>query len=566
MPQSITGNIIDIFNKQIFYGEVVFENGKITSIQELPTAPDSNRNQLPIPNFILPGFIDSHVHIESSMLVPSEFAQLAVVHGTVATISDPHEIANVCGMAGVQFMIANGKTVPFKFHFGAPSCVPATIFETAGAALNFAEVDALLQDDDIFYLSEVMNFPGVLNGDVDVMQKIAAAKKYNKPVDGHAPGLRGELAKKYIEASPNPFKGAEFTKAEIIISTDHECFTAAEALDKLQYGMKILIREGSAAKNFEALIDLLNDYPDEIMFCSDDKHPDSLVDGHINQLCARAVAKEIDVFKVLQAACVNPVLHYKMKVGLLREGDAADFIIVEDLKNFKVLQTYIDGVLVAAEGKSLVVSHSAEILNNFDCSEKNILDFRFPTADFGETIFAIEALDGQLITNKIICKPIIKDGFYESDAPNDILKIVVVNRYKNAPVAKAFIKNFGLQQGALASSVAHDSHNIVAVGVDDESICKVVNLVIAAQGGVSVVSNTKEILLALPVAGLMSNEDGYKVAAAYTAIDKMVKEELGSTLTAPFMSLSFMALLVIPHLKLSDMGLFDGDGFRLIKA
>jgi adenine deaminase len=545
MAQSITGNIVDIFNKEIFYGEVVVENGKIASIKKLPTVND----KLQTPNYILPGFIDSHVHIESSMLVPGEFAKLAVVHGTVATISDPHEIANVCGMEGVQFMIANGKTVPFKFHFGVPSCVPATVFETAGAALNVAEVDTLLQSDDIFYLSEMMNFPAVLNADEEVLQKIATAKKYNKPVDGHAPGLMGELAKKYIDAG---------------ITTDHECFTKEEALDKLQYGMKILIREGSAAKNFEALIDLLHDYPNETMFCSDDKHPDSLVDGHINQLCARAVAKGIDVFKVLQAACINPVLHYKMKVGLLRAGDAADFIVVEDLKDFKVWQTYIDGELVAEEGQSLVISQPAAVLNNFDCSKKNILDFRFTIADFGETVFAIEALDGQLITNKIICKPIVKDGFYESDTANDILKIVVVNRYKNAPVAKAFIKNFGLHQGAIASSVAHDSHNIVAVGVDDASICKAVNLVIAAQGGVSSVSLEKEMILALPVAGLMSNDDGYKVAAAYTAIDKMVKEELGSTLTAPFMTLSFMALLVIPHLKLSDRGLFDGDGFRLI--
>jgi adenine deaminase len=560
MAQIITGNIVDIFNRQIFYGEIKIEEGKIDSIRRLPTENNKQKTE----NFLLPGFIDSHVHIESSMLVPGEFAKLAVVHGTVATISDPHEIANVCGMDGVKFMIANGKTVPFKFHFGGPSCVPATIFETAGAALNVAEVDTLLQSDDIFYLSEMMNFPGVLNADEEVLQKIAAAKKYNKPVDGHAPGLRGELAKKYIEASPNPSEGGALRPHEIVISTDHECFTKEEALDKLKYGMKILIREGSAAKNFEALIDLLHDYPNEIMFCSDDKHPDSLVEGHINQLCARAVAKGIDVFKVLQAACINPALHYKMKVGLLRTGDAADFIVVEDLKSFKVLQTYIDGVLVAEGSKSLVISHSAAVLNNFDCSEKQISNFEFQISDWGEIIYAIEALDGQLITNKIICNPVIKNNFYESDTANDILKIVVVNRYKNAPVAKAFIKNFGLQQGAIASSVAHDSHNIVAVGVDDESICKAVNLVIAAQGGVSAVSNTKEIILALPVAGLMSNEDGYKVAAAYTAIDKMVKQELGSTLTAPFMTLSFMALLVIPHLKLSDLGLFDGDGFELM--
>ena len=542
----IQGNIVDIAGKHIFYGEVTVAEGIIASVKEIPAGngqPESG-------NFILPGFTDSHVHIESSMLVPSEFAKLAVVHGTVGTISDPHEIANVCGMAGVQFMIDNGKTVPFKFHFGAPSCVPATVFETAGAALLSADVDALLQKNDIHYLSEMMNFPGVLYGDEEVYKKIASAKKYGKPVDGHAPGLRGEDAKKYIEAG---------------ISTDHECFTAAEALDKLKYDMKILIREGSAAKNFDALIGLMHEHYEMMMFCSDDKHPDSLAEGHINQLCARAVAKGIDVFKVLQAACINPVQHYKMNIGLLKEGDAADFIVVEDLENFKVLQTYINGDLVAEQGKSMVIGHSPELLNNFDCTEKHPDDFAFDVSALGEMVYAIEALDGQLITNKIICSPIVKNGFYEADITKDVLKIVVVNRYKNAPVAKAFIKNFGLKNGAIASSVAHDSHNIVAVGVDDESICKAVNLVIKEKGGVSAVSNQKEMVLGLPVAGLMSHEDGYQVASAYTAIDKMVKDELGSTLAAPFMTLSFMALLVIPHLKLSDLGLFNGDDFKLMQ-
>ncbi len=547
----IAGHIVDIPAKNIFYGEITVEDGIILSIHELPTQNSKSETQ----NFILPGFIDSHVHIESSMLVPSEFAKLAVVHGTVGTISDPHEIANVCGLPGVEFMITNGKTVPFKFHFGAPSCVPATVFETAGAALLSADVDALLQNDDIYYLSEMMNFPGVLHGDEEVYKKIAAAKKYGKPVDGHAPGLRGDDAKKYIEAG---------------ITTDHECFTAEEALDKLKFGMKILIREGSAAKNFEALIDLMHEHFAMMMFCSDDKHPDSLAAGHINQLCQRAVAKGIDVFKVLQAACINPVLHYKMNIGLLREGDAADFIVVEDLINFNVLKTFIDGDMVAENGESRVVSSESGVLNNFDCDEKNIADFKFQISDFGEQIFAIEALDGQLITNKIICKPITENGFYESDVANDILKIVVVNRYKNAPVAKSFIKNFGIKNGAIASSVAHDSHNIVAVGVDDESICRAVNLVIRERGGVSAVKASptggglEGAVLGLPVAGLMSNDDGYKVAAAYTAIDKMVKEQMGSTLTAPFMTLSFMALLVIPHLKLSDMGLFDGDEFKFV--
>jgi adenine deaminase len=479
------------------------------------------------------------------MLVPSEFAKLAVVHGTVATISDPHEIANVCGLPGVEFMIENGKTVPFKFHFGAPSCVPATIFETAGAALNAEAVDLLLQKDEIYYLSEMMNFPGVLHGDEEVMNKIASAKKYNKPVDGHAPGLRGEMAKKYIDAG---------------ISTDHECFTREEALDKLKYGMKILIREGSAAKNFEALIDLLNDYPERMMFCSDDKHPDSLVEGHINLLCKRAVAKGIDVFKVLQAACINPVEHYKMNVGLLKEGDAADMIVVEDLKDFKIIETYINGELVAANGISNVECEKSKVINNFNCDEKKVEDFKFE--NIKSQIEVIEALDGQLITNKIMVTSKVINDEIVSDVENNILKMVVVNRYKNAVVAKAFVKNFGLKHGAIASSVAHDSHNIIAVGVDDESICKAVNLVIKERGGVSCVGN-HDLVLPLPVAGLMSNEDGYKVAELYTAIDKAAKE-LGSKLSAPFMTLSFMALLVIPHLKLSDLGLFDGDKFEFV--
>ena len=541
MQFSVEGNITDVFNKVIFYGEVLVADGKIIAVNKIGEEKISKK-------FILPGFIDSHVHIESSMLVPAEFARLAVVHGTVATVSDPHEIANVCGMAGVEFMIANGKTVPFKFNFGAPSCVPATVFETAGAALNANDVDTLLQKTEIKYLSEMMNFPGVLLGGEEVMKKIASAKKYNKPVDGHAPGLSGEAAKKYIDAG---------------ISTDHECFTAEEALYKLQCGMKILIREGSAAKNFEALINLLHDHADNMMFCSDDKHPDSLAVGHINLLCERAVAKGIDVFKVLQAACINPVLHYKLDVGLLRAGDAADFIVVEDLIHFKTTQTYIDGVLVAEDGKSLIKAEKAGLINHFNCAEKVVNDFAI-NDNGAKEIFVIEAMEGQLITNKLTVAPLVVNDKIVSDTGYDILKIVVVNRYNNAPIAKAFVKNFGLQQGAIASTVAHDSHNIIAVGVDDESICKAVNLVIKEQGGISAVG-VKEMVVGLPVAGLMSNDDGYAVAANYTAIDKMVKEELRSTLAAPFMTLSFMALLVIPHLKLSDLGLFDGDRFEFVE-
>jgi adenine deaminase len=540
---SIQANYVNIEGNSINTAEVFIEDGKIASVKIISEIENKALS------YILPGFIDSHVHIESSMLIPSEFARLAVAHGTVATVSDPHEIANVCGMPGVEFMIKNGKQVNFKFYFGAPSCVPATIFETAGAALNSKDVEQLLQKKEINYLSEMMNFPGVLMNDDEVIKKIDAAKKLNKPIDGHAPGLRDDDAKKYIEAG---------------ISTDHECFTKEEALDKLKYGMNIIIREGSAAKNFEALIDLLNDYPDKIMFCSDDKHPDSLAAGHINKLCERAVAKGINVFNVLQAACINPVHHYKLDVGLLKEGDAADFILVNNLDEFKVYQTYINGELVAENGNTLIHSIPVNAINNFSAQAITQDDLKVPVDSFSlfdKKIPVIEALDGQLITNKIFAEPVIKNNEIINDIENDILKIAIVNRYNKAPVTKAFIKNFGLKKGALASSVAHDSHNIVAVGCNDKAIAKAINLIIKEKGGISCVDDENmEKIIPLPVAGLMSTEDGYKVAAAYTEIDKMAKA-LGSTLSAPFMTLSFMALLVIPHIKLSDKGLFNGDSF-----
>ncbi len=547
---TIEGLLTDITNREIYPAVVTVQNGKIASVERKSTTADTTA--LP---YLLPGFIDSHVHIESSMLVPSEFARLAVVHGTVATISDPHEIANVCGMEGVLFMIENGKKVPFKFYFGAPSCVPATVFETAGARLDSDEVKALLQMDEIRYLSEMMNFPGVLQGDSEVMKKIAAARALQKPVDGHAPGLRGEMAKQYIAAG---------STGEVVISTDHECFTEEEALDKLQYGMHILIREGSAAKNFEALASLLQEHADRMMFCSDDKHPDSLLEGHINQLCARAIAKGIDLFQVLQAACINPIEHYKLDVGRLRTGDPADFIVVKDLVHFHVLQTYIDGRLVADKGHSLIASVPVSPVNRFSCSPVKPGSLAVPYQQ-QPTIPVIEALDGQLITHKLQLAPLVHDNYIISDVKNDVLKLVVVNRYHDAPPAIAWIRNFGFTHGAIASSVAHDSHNIIAVGVTDESIAAAINLVIAQKGGISCVSETNEQVLPLPVAGLMSAADGYEVASAYTAIDQLAKS-LGSALQSPFMTLSFMALLVIPHLKLSDKGLFDGDSFRFITA
>jgi len=531
----VQGNIVDIQNKRIYKGEVEVENGKI---KEIRAVNHSNEN------YILPGFVDAHIHIESSMLVPSEFAKIAVLHGTVATVSDPHEIANVLGVKGVDFMIENGKKVPLKFNFGAPSCVPATSFESAGAIINADDIKVMMENPDILYLAEMMNYPGVLFDDEEVLAKIKHAKNNNKPIDGHAPGLRGADVSKYIAAG---------------ISTDHECFSFEEAKEKLEKGMKVIIREGSAAKNFEALIDLLPGNYEQMMFCSDDKHPDDLLLGHINQLCERAVAKGIDVFKVLQAACVNPVKHYKLQVGLLQKDDFADFILVDSLEKFNVLETYINGELVAKNGESFVKSVDFEVLNNFNTDKKQVADFRFESK--AKKINVIEALDGELVTNKIEADSLIKDGNLVSNTATDILKMTVVNRYKNDEPAIAFIKNFGLKEGAIASSVGHDSHNIIAVGVSDEAICKAVNLIIENRGGVCAVTASEEKIVSLPVAGIMSDLPAKEIGKAYAELDKMAKQ-MGSKLRAPYMSLSFMALLVIPSLKLSDKGLFDGTSFQ----
>ncbi len=533
----ISGHIIDIRKKRIYDGEIGVVNGIIHSIREITNVKDQ---------FILPGFIDAHVHVESSMVVPSEFARMAVVHGTVATVSDPHEIGNVMGIKGVEYMIENGKQVPFKFFFGAPSCVPATRYETAGGVIDNQDVRTLLQMKEVRYLAEMMNWPGVLSGDADVMARIGFAKTYGKVVDGHAPGLRGEEARRYASAG---------------ISTDHECFTAAEALDKLRLGVKIQVREGSAAKNFEALADLLHDHWENMMFCSDDKHPDSLEVGHIDVLVKRALARKIDLFKVLAAACINPVDHYQLDVGTLRPGDPADFIVVDNLLDFKVKSTYINGVLVAQDGITNISSTPTKLINNFFGSERQAEEFAIRAT--GKKIRIMEALDGQLITNEVVEPALVQSGFALSDTARDILKITVVNRYGESQPSVAFIKNFGLKHGAIASSVAHDSHNIIAVGVDDQSIARVVNLIIHAQGGVAAVSGSNEKILPLPVAGIMSDKDGYEVSRAYQAVDAMTKE-MGSRLEAPFMTLSFMALLVIPALKLSDKGLFDAQKFKFV--
>ena len=533
---NMIANIVQPLERRIFLAEVYWDNGHIMTINK-------RGDEDPRLTYLMPGFIDAHVHIESSMLTPCEFARIACRHGTVATVSDPHEIANVLGLEGIAFMVDNARLTPLQIFFGAPSCVPATPFETSGARLESEQLDFLFKNKITAYLSEMMNFPAVLNNDPRILAKLELAKRYGCPIDGHAPGLTGEDLRRYADAG---------------ISSDHECSSLTEAEAKLAAGLSILIREGSAARNFEALHPLISQFPDKVMFCSDDKHPDDLVSGHINLLAARAVAKGHSVFDVLRCACLNPIRHYDLPVGQLKVGDRMDAVEAENLQTFAPVSTWIAGQKVAQQGKSLLASIKPTPVNRFNARTITISDLE--VAASGQQIRVIKAVDGELFTHEVLHSPKIKNHKIVPDPACDILLLAVINRYQPAKPALAFIQGFGLQEGALASSVAHDSHNIISVGTDAGFVCLAVNKIIAAQGGIAIANAQGVELLPLPIAGLMSDGDGDSVAARYAELDNAAKK-MGSSLRAPFMTLAFMALLVIPDLKLSDQGLFDGRSF-----
>jgi adenine deaminase len=538
MNTILKGNILDIINRTIKKGYIQIENGIIKDIVYTDEVEDNT--------FIVPGLIDAHVHIESSMLPPSEFARAAVKHGTVAVVSDPHEIANVMGIEGVEYMIMNARNAPLKFFFGVPSCVPATNFETSGAKITAEDIEILFKKYDLKFLSEMMNYPGVIYEDPEVIAKIDIARKLNKRIDGHSPGLIGENLQKY---------------ASFGISTDHECFTYSEALEKIKYGIKVLIREGSAAKNFDVLSKLIAEHNDMCMFCTDDLHPDDLMNGHINLLVKKALKMGFDVFDVLSVACLRPVEHYGLNVGLLRISDPADMIVVDNLQDFNILRTYVDGKLVFENGVTYFNPTFSEKLNIFEAERISLEDIQIESRS--PKINVIKAIDGELITEKIVCEAKIENNYVVSDVDNDVLKLVVYNRYRKAKPAIAFINNFKLKKGAIATTVAHDSHNIIAVGADDISLINAINAIVESKGGLSVATSAESTVLPLPIAGLMSAMDFESTANLYKKLTERAKE-LGTDLHAPFMTLSFMALLVIPKLKLSDKGLFDGEKFEFI--
>ncbi|HEX7022727.1 MAG TPA: adenine deaminase [Trueperaceae bacterium] len=532
-PAKLSGNIVDVVKGRIFPGVLELSDGRIHRIQQ---------TDQPFDHYLLPGFVDAHIHIESSLLTPAEFARLAVGHGTIACVSDPHEIANVLGVEGVHYMLEEAQLTPLKIMFGAPSCVPATSFETAGARLDAAAVEALLADPRIGYLSEVMNVPAVLAGEAEMMRKLAAAGALGKPLDGHAPGLRGKALAGYRAAG---------------ITTDHESVSLEEAAEKLALGMKVMIREGSAARNFDRLAPLLAGHADDLFFCSDDKHPDELLAGHVDALVRRGLKSGVDLMTLLRVASLNPIRHYGLPVGLLQPGDPADLIVVEDLQELTVKETIIDGVRVFADGRARLPAGSRRAPNRFEAAPLTTAELA--TEGRGRRVRVIEVQDGQLVTTA--ATEILQKG--EPEPERDLLKLAVVNRYAPARPALAFVRGFGLQRGAIASSVAHDSHNLIAVGASDEELCRALNLVVAHQGGLSWVDGGQDDILPLPVAGLMSYENGFEVAERYSELSRHARV-LGCGLRSPYMTLSFLALLVIPELKLSDKGLFDGRTFELV--
>lgn len=534
----LSGQIVDLLHNRIYPGRVEIFEGRIRKIR--PTATADNQ-------FLVPGLIDAHIHIESSLLTPAEFARLVLTHGTVAALCDPHEIANVLGIPGIRYMMDNGAATPFKFYFGVPSCVPSTPWETSGAVIDASLVEWLFQNYDLKFLGEMMDFPGVIEGRSEVLAKIRVAQKYGKPIDGHAPGLTGARLLQYAAAG---------------ITSEHEAADYEEAVSKIEAGMAILIREGSAAKNFDALHPLIASHGDKVMFCSDDKHPDALLNGHLNQLVQRAIRLGYDPLQVLRCASLNPIRHYHLDVGLLQPGDPGDFLVIDDLIQFNVLATFINGVKVAEAGECLFPRVVSEPINHFATRPKQASDFA-RSQPGPSPIRVIQAIPSQLLTHQQVMIAPHDQGFLATDLQRDLLKLTVINRYQERPPAVALIQNFGLKTGAIASSVAHDSHNLIAVGVNDEALTQAVNAVIQSRGGLAVASPAGIEHLPLPVAGLMSPEDGRQVAKVYTHLARLVRE-MGSPLPDAFMTLSFMALLVIPELKLSDRGLFDGNIFDYV--
>lgn len=558
----IRGNILNVFTDEIYPAEIEIENGIIKCVKKIKGD---------FQGIMVPGLIDAHIHIESSMLTPSFFAQAAVPHGTTAIVADPHEIANVMGLDGINLMLKDAKNIPLRIFFTAPSCVPATSFETSGAIIGPDEIDILMKKEEVVALGELMNFPGVINEDDLVIEKIQIAHHHKKPVDGHAPLLSGAELCKYVS------KG---------ISTDHECISMAEAREKKELGMKIMIREGSSAKNLEDLISLGGEF-----LVSDDIHPGDLSQGHMDHIIKKAIICGLDPIEAVKMVTINPSNHYSLNMGAISPGREANLIMVDDLENFNVKKVYIGGELVAKNKTALFNPTHISSGNTIFLEKTKPSDFTIPLSGNEVMVRTIDVLDEQLITSESEAIMQITNKEIVADVEQDILKIAVIERYgksiskistknkqfsqlsknevilgnNNKKMALAFVRGFGIKEGAFASSVAHDSHNVIVVGTDSNYMARAVNILIENNGGLVAVSKNSQKSLKLPIAGLMASESAEIISSKLEDLHSMAGE-MGCSLKSPFMTMSFLALLVIPNLKISDKGLFDVSKFEFVNV
>lgn len=538
MSRPIEGNIVDVLTGEIFPGRIGHEGGVITSVERTPG---------PFRSFLVPGFIDCHVHIDSSLLCPSRFAEAAVPHGTTAVVTDPHEIANVLGVPGIAWMREDAACAPFRVFFTAPSCVPATPFETSGATLGPAEVEKLLAEDDVVALGEVMNYHGAIARDPDVMAKIRAARVSGKPIDGHGPLLAGNALREYLSLG---------------ISTDHECTGAAEAFEKHDLGMRILVRDGSAAKNLAALAPFARMH--EFLLVTDDILASDLLAGHLDTRLATAVSLGVEPLHALRAATIRPAEHYRLPLGAMAKGRKADAVRVADLSSFAVEEVYIGGTLVAAGGAAAFAPRPVPMPGAIRIAPKGADDFALPASGRSAKVRVIRVIPDEIVTGSETADLRVEHGRVVPDAGRDVLLISVVNRYREAPVASGFVSGFGLKTGAIASSVAHDSHNIIAVGTNPGDMAAAVGAIVRESGGLAACGGGSATVLPLPLAGLMSGDPPRDVHERLERLHAAACG-MGCVLPRPFMTLSFLSLLVIPRLKIGDRGLFDADAFRFVE-
>jgi len=542
-------SIINVFSGEIIPGSIAVAKGYIAGFGSYPAKRVVDMKG----RFVAPGFIDAHVHIESSMSCPAEFARCVLPHGTTTVAADPHEIANVLGAEGIGYMIDSSKDQPVNIYYTLPSCVPATDMETSGAKLGADDLLPFMNNSQIIALAEMMNFPGVIYRDNEVLRKIEGMKKQRKPVDGHAPGLTGRDLHAYISAG---------------ISSDHECTTEKEAKEKLNAGMHIMIREGTGAKNLKNLLPIINRQTSRrLMWCTDDRHPHDIIkEGHIDFIVRSAIRMGLDPLTAIQMATINTAEYFGLNnVGAIGPGRQADLVVFSDIKNPVIEEVYFRGNLAAREGKILPEIKKPAPLNIWPSMNVDIdkIDFSIPAVSRQARV--IEIIPHQLITGQSLIKVAVSGNSAISDIKRDILKIAVVERHKGTGnTAVGFVRGFDLKQGALASSVAHDSHNIIIVGTNDEDMKTALEAVFKMGGGLAAASNGKILAnLSLPIAGLMSLQP---VKTIKEKLDNLIdiSREFGSSLNDPFMTLSFLALPVIPELKITDKGLVDVAKFRIV--